>query len=102
MLHFQAGSGIDESTVAIKNGETTISGEPKDAGSYQFTISKDTNIVDGTALSLILTASTMQEIACLCLLRFLYIRKRLRFDLQEQFQEYLESALDTAPIFIKT
>lgn len=98
----EAGSGIDESTVAIKNGETTISGAPKDAGSYQFTIPKDTNIVDGTALSLTLTASDTAGNSMSMPLTIPVYKEKATIRFTGTTPEYLESVLETDPIFIKT
>lgn len=98
----EAGSGIDESTVAIKNGETTISGAPKDAGSYQFTIPKDTNIVDGTALSLTLTASDNAGNSMSMPLTIPVYKEKATIRFTGTTPEYLESVLETDPIFIKT
>lgn len=98
----EAGSGIDESTVAIKNGETTISGAPKDAGSYQFTIPKDTNIVDGTALSLTLTASDTAGNSMSMPLTIPVYKEKATIRFTGTTPEYLERALDADPIFIKT
>lgn len=98
----EAGSGIDKSTVAIKNGETKISGAPKDAGSYQFTISKDTNIVDGTALSLTLTASDNAGNSMAMPLTIPVYKEKATIRFTGTTPGYLERALDTDPIFIKT
>ena len=98
----EATSGIDESTVAIKNGETKISGEPKDAGSYQFTISKDTNIVDGTALSLTLTASDNAGNSMSMPLTIPVYKEKATIRFTGTTPGYLERALDADPIFIKT
>lgn len=98
----EAGSGINESTVAIKNGETTISGAPKDAGSYQFTIPQDTNIVDGTALSLTLTASDNAGNSMSMPLTIPVYKEKATIRFTGTTPGYLKRALDADPIFIKT